>query len=226
MNDVPIITIDGPSGTGKGTLCHRLAQYLGWHSLDSGAIYRVLALAATRAHVRADQVDDLVQLALHLPLRFSRSGESQTLVYLGDEDISAPIRTESCGQLASQIAQIPRVRVALLERQRAFAQTPGLVADGRDLGTVVFPEAALKIYLDASEEIRAKRRYEQLNKSEKHVSLAQVVDELQKRDARDRSRTHAPLVAAHDAIHVDTTGLRIDEVFQHILHIVSQRLGS
>ncbi len=214
---VRVITLDGPSGTGKGTLCHMLAEHLDWHFLDSGAIYRVLAYAARKHSIELTDVSELVLLAQHLNLRFVLGG----LVLLDDNDISDAIRTERCGQEASQIAALPEVREALLARQRAFAVEPGLVTDGRDMGTVVFPDAVLKIYLYASAEERARRRYLQLKDSGNDVRLPQVVEELAKRDARDTQRTHAPLKPAQDSVQIDTTGLTIVQVFEKVLQLVS-----
>lgn len=214
--NVPIITLDGPSGTGKGTLCHMLAEHLGWHFLDSGAIYRVLAYAARKREIDFSEVEKLVALAHALNLRFVVGG----LVLLDNEDISDAIRMERCGQDASKIATLPEIRAALLTRQRAFATKPGLVTDGRDMGTVVFPEAVLKIYLYASAEERARRRYLQLKDSGNDVRLAQVVDELAKRDERDTARAHSPLKPAQDAVQIDTTGLTIVQVFEKVLQLV------
>ena len=215
--NAPVITLDGPSGTGKGTLCHMLAEQLGWHFLDSGAIYRVLAFAARKNAIDFNDVGDLVKLAHSLNLRFVLGG----LVMLDEEDISDAIRTERCGQEASQIAAIPEVREALLARQRDFATMPGLVTDGRDMGTVVFPGAILKIYLYASAEERARRRYLQLKDSGNDARLSQVVEELAKRDTRDTSREHAPLKPAQDAVQIDTTGLTIVQVFDKVLQLVN-----
>ena len=212
-----IITLDGPSGTGKGTLCHMLAEYLGWHFLDSGAIYRVLAFAVRKRAIDFSDIDSIVTLAHALNLRFVVGG----VVLLDEEDISDAIRTERCGQEASKIAIIPEVRAALLARQRAFATPPGLVTDGRDMGTVVFPDAILKIYLYASAEERAKRRYLQLKDSGNDARLSQVVEELAKRDTRDTSREHAPLKPAQDAVQIDTTGLTIVQVFNKVLQLVN-----
>lgn len=223
-NDVPIITIDGPSGTGKGTISHRLASYLNWHFLDSGAIYRVLALAAVKQSIGFNDIDQLVVLANHLDLRFEIDPGQSSHIFLDGQNISADIRTEECGQNASKIAVIPEVREALLGRQRAFAVPPGLVTDGRDMGTVVFPNAKLKIYLDASLEERAKRRFLQLKESGNNASLAQVVDELIKRDARDSARVHSPLRPAADAVLIDTTGLTVVQVFNNVLQLVRTKL--
>jgi cytidylate kinase len=212
--DVPVITIDGPSGTGKGTISHMLAEHFGWHFLDSGSLYRVLAFAARGHGIAFDNIPDLVTLANTLKLRFKK-----THVLLDGHDISTDIRTEQCGQDASKIAVIPEVRAALLNRQRAFATEPGLVTDGRDMGTVVFPNAQLKIYLYASTQERATRRYLQLKKTSNDVSLTQVVDELEKRDARDTARAHSPLKPAEDAVSIDTTGLTIVQVFEYVLQL-------
>ena len=214
--NAPVITLDGPSGTGKGTLCHMLAEQLGWHFLDSGAIYRVLAFAARKQGIDFSDVEPLAALAHALNLRFVVGG----VVLLDEEDISDAIRTEQCGQNASKIATIPEVRAALLARQRAFAMLPGLVTDGRDMGTVVFPDAILKIFLYASAEERARRRYLQLKDSGIDARLSQVVEELAKRDARDTAREHAPLKPAQDAVQIDTTGLTIVQVFNKVLQLV------
>lgn len=215
--NVPVITIDGPSGTGKGTICHLVAAHLGWHFLDSGAIYRVLAFAARHNNVPFSDTDALVALALSMKLHFEVGASNNILVFLDAQEISADIRAESCGQDASKIAVISVVREALLARQRAFAISPGLVTDGRDMGTVVFPDAFLKIYLYASAEARAMRRYLQLKSSGNNASLADVLEELTKRDVRDASRAHSPLRAADDAHAIDTTGLTIEEVFEKVV---------
>lgn len=222
--NIPVITIDGPSGTGKGTICHLLAEKFGWHFLDSGSLYRVLAYAAIKQGIDLGDVNKLVSLSHQLPLRFDVRNDNQSLVYLNDKDISHEIRQETCGQNASKIAVIPEIRKALLEKQRAFAMPPGLVTDGRDMGTVVFPKAILKIYLDASTEERATRRFLQLKDSGNDVSLAQVIDELVKRDARDAQRLHSPLKPAEDAVHIDTTGLNVVQVFNNVLQLAHERL--
>ena len=222
-NLVPIITIDGPSGTGKGTLCYRLAHQLGWHALDSGAIYRVLAYAVREKNILQEDVHRMVELARTLDLRFAY--DDRPYVFYEGKDIAMEIRSEICGQDASKIAAIHEIREALLARQRAFATLPGLVTDGRDMGTVVFPEAALKIYLDASVEERAKRRYLELKKKGIDVSLAGVVIELEQRDLRDSGRLSSPLKPAVDAIHVNTTGLTIAQVFESVLELVRQKFG-
>ncbi|HHX3582632.1 TPA: (d)CMP kinase [Legionella anisa] len=221
---VPVITLDGPSGTGKGTLCQLLAKHLKWNMLDSGAIYRVLAYAARKNKIDFKEVHELTALARSLNLHFASSDDYGAKVILDDVDISAEIRSEQCGQDASQIAAIQEVRQALLERQRNFAQPPGLVTDGRDMGTVVFPKAILKVFLYAGEEERANRRYLQLKEKGINVSLAQVVEELAKRDVRDTARTHAPLKPADDAVQIDTTRLSIVLVFNIVLKLINERL--
>ena len=223
-NKAYVITLDGPSGTGKGTICHMLAEHLGWHFLDSGALYRVLAYAANKHNIKFDNVAALVKCAHSLQLRFAVDEQKNSQIFLDNEEIHSQLRSEQCGQDASTIAVIPEVRAALLERQRAFAQAPGLVTDGRDMGTVVFPDADLKIYLDASAEERAMRRYLQLKDKGNDVSLAQVLDELTKRDTRDTARACAPLKAAADAILIDTTKLSIVQSFDNVLNLVDKHL--
>ena len=207
----PVITLDGPGGTGKGTISQLLAKELRWHYLDSGAIYRVLALAAEQHHIDLTDELSLAQLALVLDVKF---GTNEKNVLLENHDVSQLIRTESCGSNASKISVYPKVRKALLERQRAFRQFPGLVTDGRDMGTVVFPDAGLKIFLIASAEQRAKRRYLQLKEKGISVSLGALYQELRERDQRDIQRDVSPLIPAVDAIHIDTTLLSITEVMQ------------
>ena len=223
---VPIITLDGPSGTGKGTICHMLANHLHWNMLDSGAIYRVLAYAARKNNIKTNQINQLTDLASVLNLCFESTDNNEPKVILDNENISHLIRSEQCGQDASEIAVLPEVRSALLARQRAFAQLPGLVTDGRDMGTVVFPEAILKIYLYANEEERANRRFLQLKEKEINVSLAQVVEELSKRDTRDSARVHAPLKPAEDSIKIDTSGLSVVQVFHIVLKLLDERLNN
>lgn len=221
---VPVITLDGPSGTGKGTLCHKLAKHLNWNFLDSGSIYRVLAYKALQNNINPSNCDSLVILATNLDLKFDVGADQSVFVMLDNQDIAKQIRTEVIGQNASIIAAIPEVRQALLERQRVFAKPPGLVTDGRDMGTIVFPKAILKIYLYATEDERAMRRYLQLQESGNDATLEQVVDELKKRDARDMKRTHAPLAPSEEAVLLDTTGLSIAQVFANILQLVHERL--
>lgn len=211
----PVMTIDGPSGAGKGTLCQLLAEKLGWHLLDSGAIYRVLSLAALHHDVALDSEASLVPLAANLDVK----------VILEGEDVSRTIRTEEVGNAASKIAAFPRVREALLRRQRAFRQAPGLIADGRDMGTVVFPEAEVKIFLDASAEERAQRRYKQLQDKGFDVNFERLLTEIRERDDRDRNRATAPLKPAEDALVVDSTAMTIDEVLATVLAYAEQQLG-
>jgi cytidylate kinase len=222
---VPVITIDGPGGTGKGTLCHALARALNWHCLDSGAIYRVYALAAEKNHLSVDSPrDQLISLATHLNISFDTRAEHAHHALLNGKAVSKTIRSEHCGQMASQFAAIPELRLALLERQRKFAQLPGLVTDGRDMGTVVFPHAVLKIFLSASVKERAKRRLLQLQQEENHVSLEQVVEELTKRDERDENRSVAPLKAASDAVVIDTSTKSIGEVLEFVLQLAKNQI--
>jgi len=226
MTNITVITLDGPSGTGKGTACHLLAQKLGFHVLDSGSIYRVLALKGNQIGLQPDDVFSWVNLAGSLKLHFTACPDLTPLVYLDGKDVGAEIRTEECGQEASRIACIAPIRLALLERQRSFAQLPGLVTDGRDMGTVVFPQARLKFYLDASSEVRAERRYLQLIKMGKHASLTQVIAELSQRDARDMGRDSSPLCAADDAIYINTNGLSVTQVFDELwIKVVASGLG-
>lgn len=225
-NTWPVITIDGPSGSGKGTISQLLAQRLGWNLLDSGALYRVLALAAKQHAVDLTNADGLTVLAGHLDVQFRATDMGAApRVILEGEDVTDVIRTEECGDMASQVAAIPSVRQALLERQRAFCEQPGLVTDGRDMGTVIFPQAVLKIFLDASAEERAQRRYNQLKEKGINGSLARVLEELRERDRRDTQRAVAPLKPAKDAIKIDTTGLSIQQVLDQVIQAVHSRLG-
>ncbi|MFC3909260.1 (d)CMP kinase [Legionella dresdenensis] len=218
---VPVITLDGPSGTGKGTICHMLADHLDWHVLDSGSIYRVLAYAARKRNIDFANIAEMVKLAHTLNVRFETDPHLKTTVILDGAEVYEQLRSEQCGQDASRIAALPEIREALLARQRAFAMEPGLVTDGRDMGTVVFPDAVVKIYLYASTEERAQRRYFQLKEKQIDVSLAQVVEELVKRDERDMARLHAPLKPAEDAVLIDTTGLTIAQVFDNVLNSIN-----
>ncbi len=218
---VPVITIDGPSGSGKGTICQLLAAKLGFHYLDSGALYRLLGLAAKRHGVELDKVESLAVLAAHMDISFrmNEAGDSPKVMLEG-EDVSSLIRSEQVGSDASIVAAYPEVREALLQRQRAFAVAPGLVADGRDMGTVVFPNADAKIFLTASPKERAQRRYKQLIDKGESVSLAALINQVQKRDERDMCRPVSPLVPANNAVILDSSQMTIDEVLNSGLEIV------
>ncbi|WP_177418210.1 (d)CMP kinase [endosymbiont of Lamellibrachia barhami] len=209
---VRVITIDGPSGSGKGTITQRVAEATGWRILDSGAIYRVLGLMADRAEISVDHVGKLAEMAGNMPLSFD--GER---VLLDGEDVTDAIRTETAGNAASKVAAVPEVRTALLQWQRNYAQAPGLVADGRDMGTVVFPAAEVKIFLTASAEERARRRYKQLKDKGLSVNLADLTAEIRERDERDRNRSVAPLAASETALELDSTEMTIDEVVEKVM---------
>ena len=220
--DAPVITIDGPSGTGKGTVCGWLAAELGWHLLDSGALYRVVAYDAMQQAVDLSDEGRIVEIAHVLPVEFDYSGEEMR-VLLRREDVNKEIRTEQAGVAASRVAAMGAVRDALLQRQREFQVKPGLVADGRDMGTVVFPAAALKIYLTASAEERAQRRYKQLIEKGNSVNLAQLLKDIAERDQRDQARAVSPLKPAADAIILDTTHMSVRAVEDRVKHLVRER---
>jgi CMP/dCMP kinase len=225
LTDCPILTIDGPSGSGKGTISRAVAQKVGWHLLDSGALYRLVALAGTRARLAADDPLAHAQLAARMDVRFGADAQGSESVLLDGEEVGREIRSETAGQGASRVAAWPEVRAALLKRQRAFARPPGLVADGRDMGTVVFPEALLKIFLTATAEERALRRHKQLKDKGSDVSLAGLSREIAERDLRDETRQVAPLKAARDACVIDSTGLGVGAVVQRVLELgVARRL--
>lgn len=219
---IPTITIDGPSGSGKGTISQLLAQRLGWHYLDSGALYRLVALAALRHGVADDDADGLSALARTLDAQFSTDPAQPAKVYLEGVEVSEALRSEQCGNTASRLAVIPDVRAALLERQRAFRKAPGLVADGRDMGTVIFPDAALKIFLTASPAERARRRYKQLKDKGLGAKLNDLVKDIAERDARDSARATAPLKPAPDALVLDTTEMSIEAVVERIEALLQQ----
>jgi len=219
-----VITIDGPGGVGKGTLATLLAERLGFHLLDSGALYRALALRCERRAVTADAGAAAAALATHLDIEFRRGAADEPAeVLLGGEPVGDALRSEECGRFASRLAALPEVREALLARQRAFRRPPGLIADGRDMGTVVFPDARLKLFLGASVEERARRRHKQLIAKGNNASLAHLVNEIDARDRRDRERSVAPLKPATDAVSVDTTGLGIQEVLAAVLEMARGR---
>jgi len=220
----PVLAIDGPSGSGKGTVAQRLADELGWPFLDSGAVYRALAVAAREQDIPADDVDRLVEVAANMEIRFIPDPTGVSRVVINGEEVSEALRTEETGNLASQMAANPRVRAALLEKQRQFRQSPGLVADGRDMGTTVFPDALLKIYLTASAEVRAERRYKQLIDKGFSVNLPRLLGEIRERDERDAGREASPLKPAEDACIVDTSDMTIDQVVDHIRILLQQRL--
>lgn len=212
---IPVITIDGPSGSGKGTIAEQVAKRLGWHCLDSGALYRLLGLSADRAGIGVDQVGKLAQLARNMKVEFRQSA-----VFLDDEEVTLAIRSESAGNAASKVAAVPEVRSALLAWQRDYARAPGLVADGRDMGSVVFPDAGVKIYLTASAGERAQRRYNQLKEKGLNANLDDLTAEIRERDERDRNRSAAPLMAPEGALEVESTALSIDEVLEQVMEKV------
>lgn len=223
MQTTHIVTVDGPSGAGKGTLSSMLADAYQWHFLDSGAIYRVLAVASLHHGIQLDDVDGLTPLATGLDVKFDITSSGNRVILEG-EDVTDDIRTEEVGSAASQVAAIPLVREALLRRQRAFSQPPGLIADGRDMGTVVFPNAIAKIFLTASAEIRAQRRYEQLKAMGQDVKISRLLADIQARDERDLNRSTAPLVAADDALVLDSTALEITQVFEKAKQFIDSKL--
>lgn len=218
MSGAPVVAVDGPGGAGKGTLCQRIAERLGWRLLDSGALYRLVALAAENAGVALDDEAGLAALARDLPVEFSGPR-----VLLGGQDVSEAIRSEDCGSRASRVAVLPAVRTALVGLQRGFRRPPGLVADGRDMGTVIFPDAELKVFLTASAEERAMRRYKQLKEKGFDVNLRDLSAEVAARDRRDAERAVAPLRPAPDACVVDSTELTIDEVVDVVVDELRQR---
>ena len=219
----PVITVDGPSGAGKGTISHMLADRLGWLFLDSGALYRVTGQACLIEGVSWDDHPAVTEIARHLDVSFDAADNGEILVAYRGQDVSRAIRTEEGGRGASTVAVIPSVREALLARQREFRRHPGLVADGRDMGTVVFPDAPLKFFLTASAEERAERRYKQLSSKGESVSLPRLLEDIKERDARDSSRSVSPLVPAEDAIVIDSTATPIDQVFEQVMQKVTEK---
>lgn len=221
---IPVVTIDGPSGAGKGTLCTHLAEHLGWHLLDSGAIYRIVALAALKANIALDDVTALITLTKQINIQFKlRSSQESAQVLLDNQDVTKEVRTSDTGNAASIISAYPTLREALLATQRAFVQMPGLIADGRDMGTVVFTRAPLKIFLTASVEQRANRRFVELQDKGINVTLCEVLNLLKERDARDTNRSVAPLKPAEDAVIIDTTHLTRGDVFKKALQLIKDK---
>lgn len=220
QSDAPVIAIDGPSASGKGTVAAQVAQRLGWHCLDSGSLYRVVAVAAQRDGIALDDETSLSALATELPAAFEAGR-----VLLGTEDVTDAIRSEAASSGASRVAVLPGVRAGLLARQRAYRQPPGLVAEGRDMGSVVFPDAPLKIFLTASVESRAERRYKQLKVKGLPATLAGLLQDLRDRDARDSGRTVAPLQKCADALLLDTTDMTIDESVERVVKWAAERFG-
>jgi len=221
----PVITLDGPGGAGKGTIAKLVARKLGWHLLDSGALYRLIALSALKNNMDLEDEAALALLAAGLDIEFLVTPELEVQVLLAGEEVGSQLRTEEAGAAASRVAALPGVRSALLERQRRFQQPPGLVADGRDMGTVVFPDAPLKIFLTASLEERAQRRYNQLKEQGVSANIQSLLQELAERDERDANRKVAPLRPAEDAIILDSTELGIDEVLDKVLSLAALRIG-
>ena len=218
---IPVLTIDGPSGVGKGTVANIMAHELKWNLLDSGAIYRAFALAASKRNIKIDNTDELLKLAFNLDLKFeSDSSNNKLSIYLDNIEVSAELRTEETAELASKFAMIGPLRESLLIRQQKFKKPPGLVADGRDMGTVVFESAPFKVFLTANVEERAQRRLKQLHDNGIAGILSQTLEEVQKRDERDASRKHSPLIASKDALIIDTSNLTINEVVAKVMALV------
>ena len=224
QESTPVITIDGPSGAGKGTVARTLADQLGWHLLDSGAIYRVLAVAILHHQLALDDEEPLVPVAAHLDVQFEITSQGESKVILEGENVTELIRTEAIGELASKVAAFPRVREALLRRQRAFSGGPGLIADGRDMGTVVFPQAKVKIFLTASAEERAQRRFNQLKEMGIDVNIGRLLEDIRQRDERDQNRKVAPLIPADGSLIIDSTSISVSEVVNEILMFANGKL--
>lgn len=225
MKPVPVLAIDGPSGSGKGTIARAVAVRLGWHLLDSGALYRLLALATEDAAVGSDPAR-LETLARSLPVEFGEDGQGGERILLAGRDVTPALRAESTGERASRLAVIPEVRRGLLDLQRGFRRAPGLVADGRDMGTVVFKDAGLKVFLTASVEERAQRRYNQLKEKGLTANLGDLFRDISARDERDQNRAVSPLRPAPDAVTLDTTGLGIERVMGRVMELAAERLGA
>ena len=220
-NNIPVITIDGPVGSGKGTVARRLARNLGWHLLDSGALYRIVAVAAMERAIEADNEQVLGELAGHLDFSFGNT-DDEVVILLDGKKITGKLRSEQAGVFASKIAEVPAVRAALVQRQRAFLKLPGLVADGRDMGTVIFPDAKMKIFLTAGAEARADRRYKQLKEKGENVNLSRLFRDIEKRDERDMSRSISPLTPAPDAQLIDSTEMSIEMVLEKIYKLLEK----
>jgi cytidylate kinase len=221
---VPVLTIDGPSGSGKGTISRAVAERLGWHFLDSGALYRAVGLAASWAETDLADALALARLALAVELRFVDRRGDDPLVYVNGVEASAELRTETCGATASAIAALPEVRAALVDKQRSFRRAPGLVADGRDMGTVIFPDAGCKVFLTASAAERAERRYKQLKEKGLEVNMPALLRDILARDARDAQRAVAPTRPADDAVLIDTTATSIEAVVSKVLELVAKTI--
>jgi len=223
-SQAPVLCIDGPSGSGKGTITQLIATKLGWLILDSGALYRLTAIAALRQNVALDDESSLAAVAAGLDCSFESSKPGEPVrVMLAGEDVTSELRLETTGDNASKVAVLPEVRAALLQRQRDFQQLPGLVADGRDMGTVVFPNSQFKIFLTASAQARAERRFRQLKAQGEDVRIATLLQEIEARDARDMGRKAAPLKAADDAVTIDTTEYSIEQVLEKVLLLVNPK---
>jgi len=218
---IPVLTLDGPSGVGKGTVASIIAQKLDWHLLDSGAIYRAFAIVARDNDIKIDDIDGLLKLANNFDISFKLNSNHEPLnVYLNNVEVSSELRTEKTAALASQFAKIESLRKVLLVKQRQFKKLPGLVADGRDMGTVVFPNALFKVFLTADVEERAKRRLKQLHDKGIAGNISHTLAEVQKRDERDLNRQHSPLKPAKDALVIDTTNLTINEVITKVMALI------
>ena len=224
MPEIPVITVDGPAGAGKGTVAMRLAEGFAWHILDSGSLYRLTAYSAIKNDCSFGDIPALVKIARNLDVKFFPQEGGVVKTMLDGVDVSKSIRSETAGEAASQVAAIIEVRDALLQRQRDFAQQPGLICDGRDMGTVVFPDAILKIYLTASAEVRAQRRLKQLKDHGLNATLASLIKEIQDRDFRDKNREHAPLLPAADAIEIDSSDLSVNGVVSKIKDLYESKV--
>lgn len=222
-NSIPVLTIDGPSGSGKGTISRLVAQRVGWHFLDSGALYRGVGLAAAWGDIDLSDASALVRCTFDTEIEFRENGGGEPHIIVNGKDATDELRTETAGAAASAIAAIPEVRAALKDRQRAYRKPPGLVADGRDMGTVIFPDAPYKVFLTASAEERAERRHKQLSEKGISVTLPGLLREILARDARDATRAVAPLRPAEDAVRIDTTGLSIEAVVERVLALLPAR---